>query len=494
MKIRGYDVLSSLGEGGMGEVWLCNEAMLNRQVAIKCLRPDHSGNQNFIARFEREGRILSRLVHPNIVQLYTLFEEDGNYFMVMEYAEGITLKALLENSGLLPEARAMGIFRQLADGLAYAHSKGVVHRDIKPANIMVDPANQDQVKIMDFGIARAKGDLHLTLTGETIGTILYMSPEQVLGAKDIDHRSDIYSAGVVLYEMLSGKIPYKVNPDSILMTPSHIVNDEIPDPREVYGAISQSTVDLLHGLTRKKPDDRVQDLRQLEAPKHESWAPPPPIPDPDGGGGSTQIDEELTQISPGYKSPNLAWLWILLAVVALGVGGLLLWRSFTGRMDGPNPDPVEEDWKDSVDRTDPIAVAEAWWRSWQEGDWDGVLLFGDATVPMDAYAELGLNGTPSKSEMNPIFRDVIGNFDCAIQTGSVDVKYETEDGLQYALVPCSISENHGDWENDYIPLLREGRYWKVVYGIPTEPGPAPDYPAADSLPMPIMGTNTEYTL
>ncbi|MDP3115426.1 MAG: bifunctional serine/threonine-protein kinase/formylglycine-generating enzyme family protein, partial [Candidatus Cloacimonadaceae bacterium] len=176
------------------------------------------------------------------------------YYMVMEYAEGNMLKELIAMTGPIPEPRALHIFKQIVNALAYAHSKAIIHRDIKPSNIMIDAS--DNVKIMDFGIARLMTDKHLTRTGSKLGTLFYMSPEQVKARKDIDHRTDIYSAGVVLYEMLTGKLPYTADTDSDFDVMLEIVNNELPDPRTIYPHIGDSMVQLVSNMTAKDKQHR----------------------------------------------------------------------------------------------------------------------------------------------------------------------------------------------------------------------------------------------
>lgn len=255
-KIRDYEIVGPLGEGGMGEVYLANEVMLDRQVAIKVLNPNLTQDSNFVQRFRNEARIQAKLTHSNIVQLITFFCEGDTHYMVLEYAPGINLKEIIAVTGPIPEKRAVNIIKQIIDALSHAHSLGIVHRDLKPSNIMVDLDHDDRVKIMDFGIARLVSDVHITRTGTKMGTVLYMSPEQVLAIKDIDYRSDIYSLGVVMYEMLSGKAAYQVNTDSDFLLQKAIVDTPLPDPRQNYQYISDKMVDLLKQMTAKNRENR----------------------------------------------------------------------------------------------------------------------------------------------------------------------------------------------------------------------------------------------
>ena len=262
-RIREYRIDKHIGEGGMGLVYLATDENLDRQVAIKVLRPQLTIDEGFTLRFKNEAKAQARLNHPGIVALYSFFKQDGSYYFVMEYAPGITLDRLMLKTGLIPEKRTMPIFRQICEALNYAHKRAIVHRDVKPSNIMIDVENGDAVKIMDFGIARILDNAHITQTGTQMGTIHYMSPEQVLTPKDIDHRSDIYSAGVLLYRMLTGRLPFDADTDSIFKVQRAIVYELLPDPREVYRFISQETVDLLMLLTKKDRDDRPDDISKV---------------------------------------------------------------------------------------------------------------------------------------------------------------------------------------------------------------------------------------
>ncbi len=289
----------------MGEIWLARDMNLERDVAIKCLNPNLTGVYSFIQRFKNEAQIQSSLTHPNIVGFHAFFQDDGNWFMVQEYARGITLRELISQAGPLPEGRALHIFSQIADALSYAHAKGIIHRDVKPSNIMVDVWNHDAVKVMDFGIARLMNDIHLTQTGETIGTIHYMSPEQVVATKEIDHRSDIYSTGVVLYEMLSGQLPFRASSSSNYHIQDAIVNQELPDPRELVPDISAGTVSLVYSLTMKDRERRPFSF----------------------SGVSHATDRGQTEAVPAPETPKKRpkLLWILAPVVILLAALAVFW-------------------------------------------------------------------------------------------------------------------------------------------------------------------------
>jgi len=276
-RIRDFVIIRQIGQGGMGEVYLAEDVVLGRKVAVKCLNAGLLGNQTSIERFTREAKIQANLVHTNIVGFNSFFNEGGNYYLVQEYVPGTTLRELILQTGPLSEQRSLKIFGQLAGALDYAHAKGILHRDVKPSNIMVDTENSDFVKVMDFGIARLVDDLHLTQTGNLVGTVYYMSPEQVQGERNINHRSDVYSAGVVLYEMLTGRLPYNTNTDSVFKIQSSIVNEALPDPRTVYPHISMETVRLVSTLCHKDPACRPNSLSEQLTAKPRPVLPPKSI-------------------------------------------------------------------------------------------------------------------------------------------------------------------------------------------------------------------------
>ncbi len=252
--ISNYRVEALIGKGGMGEVYKGYDTALNRPVAIKALNPELTSDANFVQRFRNEAKIQASLNHPNIVSLYTLSEEFGAYYMILEYAAGDTLRELIARIGPIPEKRAVNILSQILSALSLAHSHGVIHRDIKPTNIVVG-AN-DQVKILDFGIARLIGDKGLTKTGQNVGTVYYMSPEQVRAEKDLDGRSDIFSLGVTFFEMLAGRVPYNVETASDYAIMDEIVKEPVPDPRKYYEFISDNSVRVLRTMVAKDREQR----------------------------------------------------------------------------------------------------------------------------------------------------------------------------------------------------------------------------------------------
>ena len=209
-----FEIVEMLGKGGMGAVYKARQPKLDRYVALKILLPDVGKDPAFAERFMREARALAKLNHPSIVAVYEFGEVDGLYYFVMEYVDGVNLRQTIESSGLTPP-EALAIVPQICDALQFAHDEGVVHRDIKPENILID--KRGRVKIADFGLAKLLGvdaedssvEKPFTLTGthQVMGTLQYMAPEQMKGSSAVDHRADIYSLGVVFYEMLTGELP-----------------------------------------------------------------------------------------------------------------------------------------------------------------------------------------------------------------------------------------------------------------------------------------------
>jgi serine/threonine protein kinase len=260
-KIRNYKIVGKLGEGGMGTVYLAEDTMLERKVALKVLNPLLTKESQFTERFRHEAKVQASLIHPNIVTLYNYFREGENYCMAMENVEGVTLKHLISNIGPMPEQRAIRILNQLLEAVGFAHKKGIIHRDIKPSNILI--SKDDNVKILDFGIAKILQDKGLTKTGTKLGTVYYMSPEQIKAVKDIDHRTDIYSLGITFYEMLSGRVPFNIDTDSDFEILNEIVSSELKDPREFYPHISNWAVKILFDSVNKDRNKRIQNADEF---------------------------------------------------------------------------------------------------------------------------------------------------------------------------------------------------------------------------------------
>ncbi|MGB9779237.1 Stk1 family PASTA domain-containing Ser/Thr kinase [Caldanaerobacter sp.] len=249
-----YEILEKIGEGGMAKVYKAKCHLLNRIVAIKILRPEFAADESFVKKFKRESQAAASLSHPNIVSIYDVGQEGDIYYIVMEYVKGHTLKEIIkENGGPLEIERAVNIARQVAKALDHAHKNKIIHRDIKPQNILI--TEDDVVKVTDFGIARAANGATITYTGDVIGTAYYFSPEQAKGSI-VDERTDIYSLGIVLFEMLTGKVPFEgESPISVAL--KHIQEDIIP-PSRFNEKVPEELDKIVMKATQKDPNLRYQ--------------------------------------------------------------------------------------------------------------------------------------------------------------------------------------------------------------------------------------------
>ena len=222
-----YQIIKSIGEGGMANVYLAYDTILDRNVAVKVLRGDLATDEKFVRRFQREALSASSLSHPNIVEVYDVGEDNGQYYIVMEYIEGCQLKQLLKKRGRLTLSEVIDIMLQITDGLSVAHDAYIIHRDIKPQNIMI--LDSGLVKITDFGIAMAMNSTQLTQTNSVMGSVHYLPPEQANG-KGSTLQSDIYSMGILMYELLTGELPYKGD-NAVEIALKHL-KEKIPSVRE----------------------------------------------------------------------------------------------------------------------------------------------------------------------------------------------------------------------------------------------------------------------
>src|SRR5271154_2018467 len=256
-----YELNHLIARGGMAEVYRAHDRLLDRPVALKVLFPELSIDRTFVERFRREAQAAANLLHPHIVQVFDWGEDDGTYFIVMEFIDGRPLSSILRTAGPLHPDRAAEIAADVALALDYAHRHGVVHRDIKPGNVLI--TDEGQVKVTDFGIARAiNTEESLTQTGAVMGTATYFSPEQAEGI-GVDSRSDIYSLGVVLFEMVTGRPPFLG--DTPVAVASKHVRDHPPAPRELNPAIPPTFEAIILKAMAKDPAHRYATAEDLRA-------------------------------------------------------------------------------------------------------------------------------------------------------------------------------------------------------------------------------------
>jgi beta-lactam-binding protein with PASTA domain/predicted Ser/Thr protein kinase len=352
-----YQVVRKLGAGGMANVYLAEDQELGRRVAIKILNDRHAGDEQFVERFRREAKNAAALSHSNIVSIYDRGEAEGTYYIAMEYLDGRSLKELIVQRGPAPITVSVEYARQILSALRFAHRHGIVHRDIKPHNVLVD--SDGRVKVTDFGIARA-GASQMTEAGSIVGTAQYLSPEQARGT-DVDQRSDLYSLGIVLYELLTGMLPFNGDtPVEIAM--KHL--STIPEAPSAKRPEIPRDLDLI--VTRalaKDPDDRYQSADEMDAdlerflrgaavspvteesatqimrapsgpfaataatmiapPRRGAALPPPPV--------YYDLDE------PIRRRPVWPWVAALVFVVGAGIGGWFLYTQISNKLNSTKP-------------------------------------------------------------------------------------------------------------------------------------------------------------
>jgi serine/threonine protein kinase len=359
-----YEVVRRVGRGGMAVVYLGRHVLTEQAVAIKALPPDLAAQPQVKARFIEEARTLARLEHPNIVTMHNFAEDGGHLFLVMQFAEGDTLDDVIEREGRLTPADVVSIGGEVLKALGYAHEKGVIHRDIKPSNIII--RDDSSIKVMDFGIAKIVGSTKLTVTGQTMGTVRYMSPEQVRG-KAVDHRSDLYSVGITLYQAVAGRTPFdgdshfdimrqhltEVPPsprdfaempvqleEVLLRSLEKRVENRFQSAEEFLRALSRVPVDAAtRQLTRSVPLPSFEDEKnEQDASSGTSSSASVEVP-----AATPNVDIELDRRKrPRRVNSNQAIIALSLVVVSLF---LLLWVVFSGD-EKPKRDPVGDVKKD----------------------------------------------------------------------------------------------------------------------------------------------------
>lgn len=254
-----YEIINKIGDGGMAFVYQAKDRLLNRIVAVKVLRPEFVDDEEFLAKFKREAEAVANITHPNIVNVYDVGCDGKVNYIVMEYVDGQNLKEIIKNEGTLDEYTALDITKQIAKALGAAHKKGVIHRDIKPHNILISNEGRN-VKVADFGIAKAATNSTMTNIGSIIGSVHYFSPEQAKG-QSVKNNADLYSLGIVLYEMILGKVPFKG--DSPISIALQHINEDIEFTPEEKTNVPQSIRTLIKKLTEKSPEDRYQSSEEV---------------------------------------------------------------------------------------------------------------------------------------------------------------------------------------------------------------------------------------
>lgn len=253
-----YEIIRLIGEGGMANVYLALDTILNRYVAVKVLRGDLANDEKFVRRFQREAISASSLSHPNIVEMYDVGEDNGQYFIVMEYIEGKTLKSLIKKRGALSIPEVLDIMLQISSGLACAHNSYIIHRDIKPQNILI--LDDGRVKITDFGIAMALNKEEVTQTNSVMGSVHYLPPEQANGSGSTI-KSDIYSLGILMYELLTGKLPFKG--ENAVEIAIKQMKEQIPSVCKENPEIPQSIENIILKATAKNPKNRYDSVNEM---------------------------------------------------------------------------------------------------------------------------------------------------------------------------------------------------------------------------------------
>jgi serine/threonine protein kinase len=256
-----YRIVEKVGEGGMGAVYRAVDLMLDRDVAIKAIRPELAREPEIVERFRSEARLLARVSHPAIATIYSFFQDGDDLFLAMEFVRGRSLSRVLESEGALPWDQAVRLLSAAMEGIEVAHRAGIIHRDLKPDNLMIGEASGGStVKVMDFGIARAAGSGHLTRTGLLVGTLRYMAPEQIQG-EEADHRVDIYALGAVLYQTITGRSPFDGKSDYAIIKAQ--IEEMPPPPSTVVPGIPGWLDRAVLRALAKKPVDRFQSVEEM---------------------------------------------------------------------------------------------------------------------------------------------------------------------------------------------------------------------------------------
>ncbi|WP_163970709.1 Stk1 family PASTA domain-containing Ser/Thr kinase [Oceanobacillus halotolerans] len=388
-----YKIRQTIGGGGMANVYLARDIILERDVAIKVLRIEYANDEEFIARFDREAQSATSLSHPNIVNIYDVGEEDNILFMVMEYIDGMTLKEYIQQYGPLEVSEALDIMKQITSAIAHAHANDIVHRDIKPQNILID--SDGQVKVTDFGIAMALSATALTQTNSVLGSVHYLSPEQARGGM-ATKKSDIYSLGIVLFELLTGRLPFS-GESAVSIALKHL-QDETPSVRQINDKVPQSVENIVLKATAKNPFHRFDNVYDMEETIHTAlhpdrideskYTPPveegeetkaiPVITDKTINDNDNKDEDTITQHSnqetksyenkeEGATEPSSKkkkkrrkkWVWIIAIIVLLmgsGIAALFIIPSLMQPEDVTIPDIIGMEFDEAQEELEQINI------------------------------------------------------------------------------------------------------------------------------------------
>jgi serine/threonine protein kinase len=312
-----YRLEAKLGSGGMSTVYLARDQTLDRQVAVKVMHREMSEQADQLERFRQEARAVAKLSHPNVVSVIDAGEDGGHPYIVFEYVEGETLKQRISRNGALDTQEAIAYAIEIARGLSVAHARRMVHRDIKPQNILIDA--EGRAKLTDFGISRQLEQDGMTATGRVLGTTDYVAPEQAMGRK-VDPRSDIYSLGVVLYEMLVGQVPFQA--DSQVGVAMKHVNEELPDVQRRRPEVSAAVALVVERATAKDPGERYQQVSEMI----DDLSTALEVEAARAGSTTGEATSVLDAVPPPKRklSSRARWSWTAILTLLLVVGGVLL--------------------------------------------------------------------------------------------------------------------------------------------------------------------------
>jgi eukaryotic-like serine/threonine-protein kinase len=342
-----YKLEAKLGSGGMSTVYLARDTTLDRQVAVKVLHREMSEQEDQLQRFRQEARAVAKLSHPNVVAVIDAGEDGGHPYIVFEYVEGETLKQRINRIGALDPQEALAYAIEVARGLTVAHNRNMVHRDIKPQNVLIDA--EGRAKLTDFGISRQLEQDGMTATGRVLGTTDYVAPEQAMG-HPVDQRSDVYSLGVVLYEMLVGQVPFHAE-SQVGVAMKH-VNEELPDVQQRRPELSAAAAMVVERATAKDPADRYQQVGELI----DDLSTALEVEAARAGGTTGEATSVLDAVAPAERKlsgERGRRSWLAIALIVLAAGAVLLAVQLIGSGSGPGGGGALKG------KGTPVALAEA---------------------------------------------------------------------------------------------------------------------------------------